>query len=74
VIHDPIRDHKQRAKVLLKAYQAGDAKAKVRVQRYIRSARPEFGARPVGIQKCQHVIARELGYESWMDMLDEERN
>jgi hypothetical protein len=73
MLHDPIRDHKQRAKVLLKEYKAGDVKAKARVVRYIRSARPEFGGRPVGIQKCQHVIAKELGYESWLDMLDEER-
>jgi hypothetical protein len=73
MVRDPIRDHKQAAKQLLRDYKAGDAPAKVRVHRHVRSARPEYGARPVGIQKCQHVIAKELGYESWIDMLDEER-
>jgi hypothetical protein len=68
---DPIRDHKQAAKALLKAYKAGDASAKARVHRHIRSAR--LHGEPVGLQKCQHVLAKELGYESWMDMLDEER-
>jgi hypothetical protein len=70
---DPIRDHKQAAKQLLRAYKAGAAGAKARVQHHIRSARPAHGGEPVGLQKCQHVIAKELGYESWMDMLDEER-
>lgn len=73
MVRDPIRDHKAAAKRLLREYKAGDAKAKARVHRHIRNARPEFGARPVGLQKCQHVIACELGYESWTDMLDEER-
>jgi hypothetical protein len=68
---DPIKEHKQAAKRLLQAYKANDAQAVSRVHRYIRSARQH--GEPVGIQKCQYVIAQELGYADWTDMLDEER-
>jgi len=79
MVRDPIRDHKHAAKLLLRAYKAAEPDAVRRVRAVIHSANPEHpatlirGVKPVGLQKCQHVIAVEHGYADWSDLLDGER-
>ena len=58
-------DHfKKQSKALVKAVKAGDAKAIARVQ----AVRHE-GVLHFGLMKAQHVVAREVGFKSWDELI-----
>lgn len=59
-----IEHFKKQSKALAKAVKAGDPKAIARVQ----AVRHE-GVLHFGLMKAQHVVAREVGFESWDDLI-----
>lgn len=59
-----IERFKKRSKALVKAVKAGDPKAIARVQ----AVRHE-GVLRFGLMKAQHVVAREVGFESWDELI-----
>jgi catechol 2,3-dioxygenase-like lactoylglutathione lyase family enzyme len=59
-----IEHFKKQSKALVKAIKAGDAKAIARVQ----AVRHE-GVLHFGLMKAQHVVAREVGFKSWDELI-----
>lgn len=60
-----LEQQKKRAKDLLKAVKAGDAAARVRLERHCRRAEPGEPAPAPQLSQAQHCIARELRFASW---------
>lgn len=67
--HSNLKQLKHQAKDLRKAHQAADAEAiqrlKAHLPRLSDASNEEMRKAEVSLQDCQHVIAREYGFESW---------
>lgn len=77
VVHDPVVEHyRHQAKHLHKAVQAGSGAAAQRVASHLPRLRNAPAADvidgDVGLQECQHVVARENGYTKWAVLVDPE--
>jgi len=67
--HPSLEQLKKQAKDLRKARQSGDAEATKRLRAHLPrlsdASEEEARAAEVSLQDCQHIIAREYGFESW---------
>ncbi len=73
--HDSTIEHyRHAARHLQKALQAEEADAAPRISRNLSrlsdAAPKEIFAADIGLQECQHVVAREHGYDNWAQVVD----
>lgn len=65
-----IEHYKKQAKHLLKDWKGGNTPgAARRLSAYI-DVDTGYPCVEITLQKCQHVVAREAGYEGWKGLLD----